>query len=122
MKVVINRCFGGFRLSNEAIERCIELGMTVSESWDDDTDFVRTKDNDSFTRVFNIKYWTSKERSKEFRSNPIVIQAVEELGEKANGYVSKLKIINIPFDTLEGWEITKYDGMESIEESHESWS
>lgn len=56
----------------------------------------------------------------ENRSDPILVQTVEELGEKANGSCAKLKVIEIP-DDIE-WEIDEYDGMESVRECHRSWS
>ena len=31
MEIVLNRCWGGFALSDKAIALCIEKGMTVAE-------------------------------------------------------------------------------------------
>ncbi len=54
------------------------------------------------------------------RTDPCLIQAIEELGEKANGYSAELKIVEIPDDVLK-WEITEYDGKEIVEEIHRVW-
>ena len=54
------------------------------------------------------------------RNNPILIQVVEELGEKANGYCAELNIVEIPDDVE--WEIEEYDGLEHVSEKHRTWS
>jgi hypothetical protein len=117
MKVIINRCFGGFGLSDKAVERCIELGMTVSDGEEKDAEFFHDPGS-----PFGSHYYALNGYSKKFRINPIVIKVVEELSEEANGPHAKLKIIEIPFDSVDGWEISEYDGIESIEEDHQSWS
>lgn len=54
------------------------------------------------------------------RSDSNLVQLVEELGEDAFGACAKLAVIEIP-DGVE-WEIDEYDGMESVDEVHRSWS
>jgi hypothetical protein len=44
---------------------------------------------------------------------------VETLGEKANGSFAELKIVEVP-DYID-WVINEYDGLESVEEKHQSW-
>ncbi len=123
MKVVINRCYGGFGLSDEAIEECIKRGMSVADEGSVesflDIWFIRMKKKD---RISGHRYCSKNEYSPEFRSHPIVVAVVEEMGDRANDQSAKLSIIGIPFDSCEGWEITDYDGMESVEETHQSWS
>jgi len=53
------------------------------------------------------------------RTNPKLIKCVEKLGDRANGEYSKLKIIEIP-DNID-WEISKYYGIECVEEKHRIW-
>lgn len=119
MKVVINKCYGGFNLSDKAIEACIELGMTVGEDKDDDLyrkDFCKGK-----KRLFGNIYWANHSDDQVFRCDPRVIKVVEQLGDEANGHCSKLRIIDIPFDSYDGWHIEEYDGMEQIAEDHQTW-
>lgn len=92
MKMVINKCFGGFDLSNKAIERFKELGGLTIDRYG--LDIVR---NDS-----------------------ILIQVVEELGDLANNKYCELKIVEIPDDVE--WQIEEYDGREWIAEKHRTWS
>ena len=54
------------------------------------------------------------------RTDPLLIEVVEELGEVANGSCAKLKVIEIP-DGID-YEIEEYDGNESVHEVHRSWS
>ena len=118
MKVVINVCYGGFGLSNKAVKRCLELGMKETTynkqgNYTDETaDFVKSEK----------KYYAKNSHLESFRANPIVVQVVEQMGDKANGDFAKLKVIDIPFDSIEGWHIDEYDGWESICENHRSWS
>lgn len=53
------------------------------------------------------------------RTDPILVQVVEELGEAANGSCAQLEIVDIP-DGIQ-WEIDEYDGVETIREAHRSW-
>lgn len=46
------------------------------------------------------------------RTDPALVQTVEELGDKANGRHAKLKIAEVPSGTL--YRIDEYDGNESV--------
>lgn len=56
----------------------------------------------------------------EDRTDPLLIQVIEELGSKGNGRHAKLSVIEIPDDVE--WEIDEYDGVETVREVHRSWS
>ena len=93
-RIVINKCYGGFGLSKEAI------------------DLYKTKvgmEEDEPLFVYDL-----------YRADPDLIEVVEELGEKAEGDCAKLKIVEIP-DGVK-WTIEEYDGMEWISEVHRTWS
>ena len=91
MKVVINRCYGGFSLSNEALKLYEDLSGK--------------KD------VYDKKIE---------RNDPILIDIIETLGiEKSNGGFAELKIVDIP-DSVE-YTICEYDGMEWVAEVHRTW-
>lgn len=92
MKLVVNKCFGGFSLSEEALDRLAKIkGHPCS-----DVDF----------------FWGD-------RSDPDLVQVVEELGDAANGADAKLRIVDIP-DNIE-YDIAEYDGIETIHEKHRTW-
>lgn len=99
MKVVINRCYGGFGLSEEGVEY-----------------YCRLKEANGFSyataRAINI-YGID-------RNDPYLVRTVEELGwETASDGYAKLKVVEIPDDV--DWEIENYDGMEVVKEVARKW-
>jgi hypothetical protein len=48
------------------------------------------------------------------------VQAVEELGDAANGDYAKLNVVEIP-DGVD-YEISEYNGVERVDEVHRSWA
>ena len=135
MKVVINRCHGGFGLSDAAFERYLDLkGVTWYKG---KTDYgmsnyytVPEEEYDALYEVCKVRP-VSPDRFKEVnglslssysveRDDPLLIQVIEELGEESWAKYAKLKIVEVPDDVQ--WEIDDYDGMESIHEVHRSWS
>lgn len=116
MKIVINDCFGGFTLSDKAHERLIELGVKHYNSYND------IPENDNEPRIITSDSLFGKYTdnfNNDYRTNPLLIQVVEELGEEASGFCGQLIIIEIPDDVK--WQIENYDGMESVHEIHRSW-
>jgi len=86
MKIVINDCYGGFGLSEEAEEL-----------------YVQKK---------NI---SGPLRGDILRNDSVLVEVVETLGDKASGIYSKLKVVEIPDDVTD-WRIEEYDGWEHIAE------
>jgi hypothetical protein len=105
-KVVYNECYGGFSLSDEAIELYLTLkGLKykkINEKWGSRYD---VEENKNFY-----------DRRIE-RDDPVLVQVVEKLGMKANGSCAKLCIEDLPKGTL--YRITEYDGYESIETKYD---
>jgi len=133
-KVCYNSCFGGFGLSKEAVQRYFDIkGQQV---WiEDDKEFKsleiftvwlvppnerqESKEGESFYSMsleeriaYNQKYseqtWDYNRIS---RHDSILIQVVEELGEKANGRHANLCITEVQSK----YRIDEYDGNESVE-------
>jgi len=108
MKIVINRDYGGFGLSEEAHAFIAKRkGWThACDDWDND-------------------YWYSEPgkavySSDLLRYDPDLVAAVETLGADANGRYADLKIVTVP-DNVD-WYIHEYDGLEEVCEKHRSWS
>ena len=140
-KVVINKCYGGFGLSHEAVMRYFEIkGINVYPEQGKDywkfwtywtvkpEDRIELKEGEDFykmsiedRRAYNEAHsaQTIYEREIE-RHDPALIQAVEELGSKANGSHAELSVVEIPDDI--NYIIEEYDGMEHIAEAHRTWS
>jgi len=91
IKIVVNRCYGGFGLSEEAYK---ELGL----AWDG----------------YGYKY-----NDLDKRSDPRLIEVIEKLGGMASSLLAKLQVVEIP-DGVD-WTISEYDGWETVEEKHRSW-
>jgi hypothetical protein len=113
-KIVINVDFGGFSLSHEAVLRYAEIkgiNLVVVEK---DSSFIPyeyyrdTISDENYFYEYDID-----------RDDPALVQAVEELGGKANGNYASLKICEIPEDV--NWHIVEYDGLEHIAEEHRTW-
>ena len=143
MKVVINRCYGGFDLSNYALKRYAELNGTTPYFYREDlvnNRYIKTDENDRSSFVYCILqelendklcsyefFWDLVRNNKikilnsgDFdRTDSILIQVIEELGELANGRCAELRIVEIPDDVE--WEINEYDGMETVDECHRKW-
>lgn len=124
MKVVVNRCFGGFGLSDAAGDFCRDRGMSVTHYTpkgnyaDPDADLCFEEE----PKFGGGKYFALKGGDPAFRSNPILVAAVETLGSAiASGDCAKLVVVEIPYDSTEGWHISEYDGSESVRENHQSW-
>lgn len=100
MKIVINKCYGGFSVSNAVLK---ELGKKCKYGFLDNEDFGIEDDN----------FYA-------YRANKDLIKAIEKVGiEKSSGELAKLRIVDIP-DDIE-WEIDEYDGIETVREQHRSW-
>ena len=100
MKIVINRCWGGFSVSQAVLK---ELGFEKDYGYLENEDFGIKSDN-----------------YQQYRSNPRLIEAIEKVGlEEASGDLAVLDIREVPDDV--DWYIDDYDGMESIHENHRSW-
>lgn len=139
-KIVINKCWGGFGLSHEAILEYAKLkGITL---------YLEKKD--SCIRLW--KYWTVPENERLYtlsteewgkmstderiaynkksdeqvfydrhitRDDEALVKVVEALGELSFGKNAELKIVEIPADVE--WFIDDYDGMEHVAEKHRTW-
>ena len=109
MKLVINTCYGGFGLSQEAL---LELQKIATP----DSAFVIMLDEDQYLYIEKNK----AEGYYSIREDLQLIKVIEELGSRANDEYADLKIVEIP-DGVE-FEIAEYDGVEWIAEVHRTWS
>jgi hypothetical protein len=141
MKIVINRCFGGYGLSHQAVMRYLEIkGITVypeqgKDHWKFWTywivkpeDRIETKEGESFyamsmedRRAYNETQSAQTVYPREIeRHDPALVQAVEELGQQSWGSHAELVVVEIPDDV--DYVVEEYDGMEHIAEAHRTWS
>jgi len=148
MKVVINKCEGGFGISSLALielvkrnAKCIESltpkeyygGKTHNkkeweEEWRKDLKYEYIKEENGFLihiYDFNIykdnMIYDFNNNDTNIRTDKDLIEVVESLGEKSFGKYSKLKIIEIP-DNVSFYIEKQHNGIETIHESHRIWS
>jgi hypothetical protein len=140
MKVVINRCFGGFGLSHEAVMRYFEIkGITVYPEQGEGVwkfwtywtvkpeDRIESKEGEAFysmsiedRRAYNKLHSEQTVCPREIeRNDPALVQVVEEMGSKADGDHAELAVVEIPDDV--NYIVEEYDGMEHIAEAHRTW-
>lgn len=129
MKIILNRCFGGFGLSKDAYELYAKKkGIKVYEYYHDHfkKDFNSFKkgsggiSNFYFTKDFGEEIELNHEEynkyclnlTSENRTDETLIEVVEELGKKANNDFSELEIVEIPDNSF--YKIDEYDGVEII--------
>ena len=131
MKLVVNRCFGGFNLSPEATKQLAEMkgrechlfqvrgGEYVP--WTPEVgprayafDVPNPNDFDGDDLWDNHNIYLDPERN-----DPHLVQVVELMGDKASGCSAELEVVEIPDDVE--WEIMEYDGQETIYDVHRVW-
>jgi hypothetical protein len=99
-RVVVNTCYGGFNLSQEAKEMYARLtqGVERGSTWCVDMDVMR--------------------------DDPHLLAVVDALGTEAcSGPFSCLAIVEIPEDVgrERRWTVQEYDGQEWVAEIHRTW-
>ncbi len=137
VKIVTNRCYGGFGLSQEAQDMYAEAKnfkiyryqQTKYKHKDSIDEYTKVKDKDMFVYTLKedlgdiinnfparVEWFTEYDIN---RDDPELVQIVQELGEKANGNFAELEITEIPEGV--NWEIEEYDGQEWVAEVHQRW-
>ena len=142
MKVAYNSCFGGFGLSPLAeTEYQKKKGLTLTwyeglgdyphQSYKRVHDLSKASKHafsmnasnkdlgETISKIPEDNFYYKSWYGDDNRSDPDLIEVIERLGERANGFCAELSIAEIP-DGSE-FEITEYDGNESVEPPRKSW-
>ncbi len=142
MKIVINKCYGGFGLSFAAQREYLKRKGKKAFFYEQ-TKYEHRDGKDEYTRLEKInketsamgtfcstkdlgkttKKWPNQKDNFYYgnidRTDPDLVAVVEKLGDKANGWAAKLRVVDIPEGAQ--YSIDDYDGVESIHEAHEVW-
>lgn len=137
MDIVVNKCYGGFGLSEKAVRYYCELkGLKVYVERSDKLSLVthywlvpkeeRVKEIDwdkstlhereEYTKTYATQHLNECDIKRDDKD---LVATVRELGKEASGEYANLKIVKIPKDVK--WIISEYDGFETVEEEHRSW-
>jgi len=96
VEVMINRCYGGFKVSPQAVERYIYLKKILG------CDIPADVHHDTLARGIE-------------RTDEVMIQIVKELGDNANcPPTSKIELKSFPSKYAQHIKIGEYDGYESV--------
>jgi hypothetical protein len=117
-KIVYNGCYGGFSISTQAVRRYLQLKGV---------EFTEEITESSFRRI-HFRVGTDCMGDGEYfsqydieRTDPVLVQVVEELGAEANGDFADLCIRELDPGTK--YRLQEYDGSEWIEtEEDMEWS
>lgn len=133
-KVIYNATYGGFGLSKEAVQRYFDIkGQQVWIENDKEHPYLglwtvwlvppeerlKPKSTEEFyamsqderiayNKAYSAQTWEDR---KVDRHDPVLVQVVEELGDKANGMFAELAIEEVSGP----YRISEYDGNESVE-------
>ena len=138
MKLVINKCYGGFGLSYAGMMAYAKLAGIKLYAYVNkrdsagNMDFNVLEEYDGKSKAFFVRYATAPLQpdgqlpdgayfsdGEIDRADPHLIAAVKKLGNSANAQHAKLKIVTIPNGV--DWQIEEYDGQESVAEKHRTW-
>lgn len=113
-RIVINRAYGGFSLSREAILVYLELAGIAY-------DLLPQKDRDAQTRLGDriVVNGVDFESRNIARDDPALVATVRRLGSDADGEYATLKVVEVPAGVA--WTVQDYDGREWVAETHRTW-
>lgn len=101
MKMVLNKCYGGYSLSRAAIEWLIARGHPAAIEALKSSRELDIQSGDGMFFLYDVP-----------RDDPLLVCCVETLGSKvASGACAKLVVVETPD---EAYEIHDYDGQESV--------
>jgi hypothetical protein len=115
MKVVINADYGGFGLSGQAMQYIADRKGWSYQVTDGYERWWEPSEDSVEYNVFGYQIWDVDLP----RTDPDLIQCVEELGDKSWGRNAELKVVEVPDQV--SWHIQDYDGKEWVAEDHRIW-
>ena len=132
MKVILNKCYGGFDVSYKAYMLYAKKKGIKIYCYRNDTDAYHkvNREDGRFVNYF-MKDFGEKVGSRDFdwdyclyldeghREDPVLVEVVEELGKEASGHFGNLVVVDIP-DGLD-YVIDEYDGIETLHEKVRTW-
>jgi len=153
MKVILNKCYGGFGISPMAYKLYAEKkGIELYPYIEDNSNYIskgetiyRKTDwsNERLDIGITAHYFTKdlgesiieNETNKsefyelyknyslyinsKYRTDPILIEVVEELGGKADSRFADLQVVEIPDGMI--YDIDDYDGIETLHAPVQTW-
>lgn len=138
-KVILNKCYGGFDVSEEAYKlyakkKGLKLYMYEADFSQRPIKYTKVKKSSNiFTQYFTKDFGDSfvgisicgdeyfLNLNDEHREDETLIEVVEELGNKASGKMGELVVVEIPDEVAKDYVIDDYDGIETLHQRVEVW-
>lgn len=137
MEIILNKCYGGFGVSDKAIELYAEkknIKRLFRYEYECDSGIFKKVQLNA--KIFGRCIYATKDYgdsipestldkkdivnlSEENRTDPVLIEVVKELGEEASDEYARLKVVEIPDDL--DWVIDDYDGFETLHQRTQIW-
>jgi len=135
-KVILNKCYGGFDVSRKAYElyakkKGLNLYGYESNFINNECFYKKTNKDNGFVSYFTKDFGDNVQISDDdyekytlylgsnHREDKVLIEVIEELGEKASGFCGNLQIVEIPDDL--DYVIDEYDGIETLHQKVQEW-
>lgn len=117
MKVILNKCYGGFSLSEKAHRLYAEKKGLPFNIYFDKYGIEQYRTDGKTTGEPEDKdfFWLSDK----YRDDPVLVEVVEELGKAANSDYSDLVVVDIPDDM--DYVVNDYDGIEILSPRAQTW-
>ena len=94
MKIVLNKCHGGFSISLKACQYMADRGHNKAKAKIDEYN------NQCSNILKSLRDSTWYGFSDVARDDPLLVEAVENLGEEANGSYAELVVVNFDVNRL----------------------
>lgn len=135
-KIVINICYGGFGLSDEAVYAYArrkglklypeDIGHGLMMWYTKPKEERPVPLENWYMQPLEVRQAFNKAEGEACintsgipRDDTDLVALVEELGARAHGRSAELKVVEIPDDVE--WTIEEYDGCEWVAEKHRTW-
>jgi hypothetical protein len=121
VKIAINRCYGGFGISDEAFEKLLtRKGIAFDKVESEHKSLISGVTYYAAGHSGDDDHFLSEYDFCSNRSDPDLIAVIEEMGDAVNGFAADIVIVEVPDDVK--WHIHEYDGLEHVAEDHRTWS
>lgn len=120
IEIMVNKCFGGFGFSKQAVDTYLHRTRTLANA-----DVLLAPNTTTPQQEEEELALVSSDRAINAytveRHDPVMIQIVKELGDKAHGFCAEISIQRVPAQYVRHYSIEDYDGSETVVIHHDKY-